>query len=117
MADPVETRYSLEEFMDGVAGETGARMDLQVVVMADLRVELRAAAGHEPAAHLPYDARGPLGTALSGTTDDDGRLVHALVPAGVYRLTVDDTAIDVPTVQRNDQPHVRWISKRSRRRG
>jgi hypothetical protein len=115
MANTTDTLYSLEDFLAGIAGETGARMDLKVVVMGDLRVELRAAAGHEPAARLSYKARGPIGTTLSGTTDDDGRLAHAVVPAGVYKLTIDDLTIDVPTVQRDDRPHVRWISRHPRR--
>jgi hypothetical protein len=106
--------HTLEEFMAGIAGETGRPLQLQIVTLADLRVELRGAAGHEPAANVDYQAHGPVGNSLAGTTDADGRLAHPGVPSGTYRLTVGDLQLDVPTVQRGGEPHVRWISKHPR---
>ena len=114
MADTDKKTHSLDEFLAGVPSETGKPLHLVIIIPADLRVELRGAAGHEPAANLDYRARGPDGKTLSGTTDSEGRLEHLQVPSGEYELTVDDVTLKVPTVQRGDAPHVRWFSKHPR---
>jgi hypothetical protein len=112
--DDKEKTYSIDEFVGGIRGETGARMDLNIVVSADLHVEVRSSAGHEAAGGLAYSARGPSGKTWSGTTDADGRFLHSEIPAGEYEVTMDDLSFKVPTVKGGHAPVVRWISKHSR---
>ena len=114
MADDRPTTYSLDEFLAGIAMETGAPVELKIVVLGDLHLELVGASGHEPAAGLAYQARGPGGHPLSGTVDADGRLLHPDVPSGEYEVTIDELNFNAPTVQRGDPPHIRWISKHPR---
>jgi hypothetical protein len=112
--DAAPTEYTLAELLDGIGRETGAPVDLKIIVVGDLHVVLIAAGGHEPAAGVAYRAKGPDGRVLSGTTDADGRLCHAGVAAGEYEITIDELTVRAPTVRPGDDGHTRWCSRHAR---
>ncbi len=110
MAGPREPL--LHDGQDGPALTPGGVALVLHVPLGKVHMELRDAFTHEPVAGRSYQLVGASGRTLSGSTDQEGRLLHQDLPAGEYRLVLSGVEEQLRALvldPRDPEPLVRFV--------